>query len=40
MYYTNKYGDLVQVGNPAGDKGESTLCLAAFQKHITYALSY
>lgn len=40
MYNTNKYIDLVQVGNSGGDKGVATLYLAAFQKHMTYVLSY
>lgn len=40
MYNTNKYVDLVQVGNSGSDKGIATLYLAAFKKHMTYVLSY
>lgn len=40
MYNTNKYVDLVQVGNSGSDKATATLYLAAFKKHMTYVLSY
>lgn len=40
MSNTNKYADVVQVGNSGGDKGIATLYLAAFKKHVTCVLSY
>lgn len=40
MSNTNKYVDLVQVGNSGSDKGIATLYLTAFKKLMTYVLSY